>query len=153
MIMEPPMKISDVLIAKGSQVETVFPSRPLDKVLKLFDERHIASAVVVDADRKPLGIVTDRRVIELLARKGEAAFHLTATDAMLTPLPVVSPAAGVQEAMRHMTTDRIRHLVVMDGDRMIGLISIGDLVKWRLKDAELESKVLRDMALTRMAAE
>ena len=55
--------------------------------------------------------------------------------------------------MRHMTTDRIRHLVVMDGDRMIGLISIGDLVKWRLKDAELESKVLRDMALTRMAAE
>jgi CBS domain-containing protein len=147
------MKIRDVLIAKGSQVETVFPSRPLNKVLKLFDERHIASVVVVDTDRKPLGIVTDRRVIELLARKGEAAFHLTATDAMLTPLPVVSPAAGVQEALRHMTTDRVRHLVVMDGDRMIGLISIGDLVKWRLKDAELESKVLRDMALTRMAAE
>jgi len=147
------MKIRDVLIAKGSQVETVFPSRPLNKVLKLFDERHIASVVVVDTDHKPLGIVTDRRVIELLARKGEAAFNLTATDAMLTPLPVVSPAAGVQEALRHMTTDRVRHLVVMDGDRMIGLISIGDLVKWRLKDAELESKVLRDMALTRMAAE
>ena len=71
---------------------------------------------------------------------------------MQSPVPTCLPGDSVDEAMRRMTSDRIRHLVVMDGGRISGIVSIGDLVKARISDAEMESKVLRDLALGRIAA-
>lgn len=147
------MKVSDILAAKGSRVVTVWPSKPLDGILRLFDERGIASAVVVDAQEHPLGIVTDRGALRQITRRGAEALGMDASRVMETPLPTCAPSTRVSEAMFIMTDRRVRHLVVMDGDRMAGIVSIGDLVKTRLQDAELESRVLREMALGQLAAE
>lgn len=147
------MKVSDILAAKGSRVVTVWPSRHLDQILRLFDERGIASAIVVDAGDRPIGIVTDRIAMRQIARRGADALLMEASAIMEAPAPFCSPDTRVSEAMRRMTEERIRHLLVVDGERMVGLVSIGDLVKTRLSDAELESRVLRDMALGHLAAE
>ena len=147
------MKIHDVLADKGRQVVTVWPEKQLGDIPRLFDERNIASVVVVDHAENPLGIVTDRDVLRALARIGITAFERPVSEAMESPPPSCLPDDTVNQILRVMTERRVRHVVVMHGRKMVGIVSIGDLVKFRLKDAELENQVLRDLALTRMAVE
>lgn len=144
------MVISDVLAAKGHRIVTVWATKRVDQIIKMCDERRIASVIVVDADGQPLGIVTDRLLLRALGRLGARALEATAAGVMESPVPSCSPSTTVSEALRRMTEERVRHLLVMDGDRMAGLVSIGDLVKIRLQDAEMESRVLRDMALVQL---
>jgi CBS domain-containing protein len=147
------MKISDVLGDKGRQVVTVWPDKHLDHIPRLFDERNIASVVVVDHADRPLGIVTDREVLRALARFGVAALQRPVSESMRSPPPSCSPLDTVNHVLRFMTETRVRHVLVVQDGRMVGLVSIGDLVKIRLEDAELETRVLRELALTRLAAE
>ena len=147
------MRISDVLAAKGRRVVTIRPEKRLDQIPTLFDDQSIASVVEADVHGRPLGIVTDRLFIRAMARHGMRAMELTVADAMETPAPSCSPADSVSEALRLMTEQRVRHLIVIEHGHMAGIVSIGDLVKNRLHDAELESKVLRDMALRQMASQ
>lgn len=147
------MKIKDVLAEKGARVETVYPAMRIDWILKLLDEQNIASVIVTDANHRPVGLVSDRELLKLIARKGAAGLGMQAADAMLTPVPACSRETTIAAAFRLMTDNRVRHLIVMDGPAMVGIVSIGDLVKYRQKDAELEARVLRDLALTRLAAE
>lgn len=145
------MRINDVLISKGRRVVTLRPEKRVDQIPTLFDEQSIASVVVADVNGRPLGIVTDRSFIRAMARQGTDALHLTVADVMETPAPTCSPDDRVADALRHMTEHRVRHLIVLEAGRMVGIVSIGDLVKICLQDAELESKVLRDIALRQMA--
>lgn len=148
------MKIKDVLADKGARtVETVYPAMRIDWILKHLDEQNIASVVVTDATYRPIGLVSDRELLKLVARKGAAALQMHASDAMLTPVPSCTVDTTITAAFKQMTDKRVRHLVVMDGAAMVGLVSIGDLVKYRHKDSELETRVLRDIALKRLAAE
>ena len=147
------MKIKDVLADKGARVETVYPQMRIDWILKLLDEQNIASVVVTDATHRPVGLVSDRELLKLVARKGAHALSMHAADAMLAPPPTCSRETTITAAFHLMTDNRVRHLVVMDGPAMAGIVSIGDLVKYRHKDAELETRVLRDLALKRLAAE
>jgi CBS domain-containing protein len=147
------MKIRDVLADKGRQVVTVWPEKQLSHIPQLFDERNIASVVVVDHADSPLGIVTDRDVLRALARIGITAFERPVSEAMESPVPSCLPDDTVNQILRVMTEKRVRHVVVMHDRKMAGIVSIGDLVKFRLKDAELENQILRDLALTRMAVE
>ena len=147
------MKISDVLAAKGSRVVTTWPSKYVSHVLRVFDERNIASIVVTDGAGLPLGMVSDRLVLRALARHGAGALDMTAADVMLAPAPSCTMETSISDALRFMTDERVRHLVVLEDGRMAGLVSIGDLVKARLQDAEMEGRVLRDMALGHLAAE
>jgi CBS domain-containing protein len=144
------MLIRDVIAAKGSGVITVWPAKTLEHILNLFEDRNIASAVVVEPNGRPIGLVNDRRVMRILARDGRRAFDRTAEQIMISPPPTCTLATTVSEAQRHMTEQRFRHLVVMDGARLAGLVSIGDLVKARMSDAELEGKVLRDIAMAKL---
>ncbi|HZA02092.1 MAG TPA: CBS domain-containing protein [Hyphomicrobiaceae bacterium] len=147
------MKIKDVLASKSSSVVTVRPNKRVDKLPKLFDERNIASAVVVDALNRTLGIVTDRLFMKALARQGVTMLECAVADIMESPAPSCSPEHTVQDAMRLMTDLRVRHLVVRDNGKMLGIVSIGDLVKFRLEEAEMESRVLRELALGHITAE
>jgi CBS domain-containing protein len=147
------MRIKDVLTAKGRGVATLWSNRTLRDVVTLFDERNIASVVVTDPQGEPMGLVTDRAVIRALARHGVGALDLPVTRAMAQPFPIVAPDETVSSALKTMTVDRVRHLVVMEEERMIGLVSIGDLVKIRLDDADLERRVLSERALGQMAFE
>jgi CBS domain-containing protein len=144
------VRISDVLADKGGHVVTVWPDRRIDHVTQLFDERAIASVVVVDHAGRVLGIFTDRELVRAVVRHGAAALELSVERAMLTPPPSCSPSDTVGDVMRLMTDNRVRHVLVLDGSAMVGIVSIGDLVKIRLSDAELENRVLREMALARL---
>jgi CBS domain-containing protein len=147
------MRIKDVLADKGHRVVTVWPGKLVADLPALFDEHHIASVVVVDTAGRLLGIVTDRLFMTALARRGLGMLELTAADIMQSPAPSCSADDTVAHAMRLMTDERVRHLVVTKDGAMAGIVSIGDLVKCRLQDAELESRVLREMALGRLAVE
>lgn len=139
------MIISDVLDAKGRQIETVRPAQRISEIIALFAARNISSVLVVNAAMKPVGIVTDRIVVNAMASHGRDTLALTAADVMQVPVPVCRAQDSVQRAMEIMTDRRVRHLLVLvDGD-MVGIVSIGDLVKYRIRDAELENGVLRDL--------
>jgi CBS domain-containing protein len=149
------VRISEVLVDKGAHVVTVWPDKRLGQIPQVFDEHGIASVVVVDHAGRPVGIVTDRELVRALARHGVDSLDLPVPLVMLTPVPVCSPDHTVGEVLRLMTENRVRHVLVMSGgapdDTMAGIVSIGDLVKVRLDDAELENRVLREMALARLA--
>jgi CBS domain-containing protein len=145
------MRISDVLAEKGGHVVTVWPDSRLDHVTHLFDERNIASVVVVDHGGHPIGIVTDRELVRALARYGVAALELPIGRAMRQPAPSCRPDDMVGDVLRLMTDNRVRHVLVLRDGAMMGIVSIGDLVKIRLDDAEMENRVLREMALARLA--
>ena len=147
------MRIAEVLAQKSQSVVTLWPNHTLDDAVRLCDEHHIASVVIVDPERRPLGLVTDRQIIRALARHGPAALQMGVTHVMLSPPPACTPESRVADAMHRMTADRVRHLIVMKGDELAGVVSIGDLVKVRLDEAEIEGRVLREMALGRIAAE
>jgi CBS domain-containing protein len=147
------MKISDVLHEKGRHVVTVWPDKRLEQIPRLFEERNIASVVVVDHEGRPLGIVTDREILRAIARRAAAAFADTVAAVMVSPAPTCSGQDTVTAVLRQMTDDRVRHVLVMRNGELAGLVSIGDLVKFRLQEAELENRVLRELALNRLANE
>jgi CBS domain-containing protein len=147
------MKISDVIGDKGRHVVTVWPEKRLEQIPKLFDDRSIASVVVVDHADRPLGIVTDRDILRAVARRGLAAFELTVADVMQSPPASCSPNDTVNAVLGFMTEERVRHVLVFEGRKMVGIVSIGDLVKFRLKDTDLENRVLREIALNKLATQ
>lgn len=151
--METHMIIRDVLKSKGSRIETVHTYRQVSEILQIFDERNISSVVVIGPAGTPLGIVTDRLLIKALAHRGSEALRSTAADVMDTPAPTCAPDDKIQDALGIMTERRVRHLLVENGGEAVGLVSIGDLVKFRLRDSELEARVLRDLAYAHMSAE
>lgn len=150
------MKIRDVIASKGATLVTVWPNKRLDEILRLLAERNIASVVVVDHHDHPLGIVSDRIIIRELARGGAGAFQKSArqilAEQVTDPLPACALEDSVGTVLRRMTEKRYRHAVVLDDQQIAGIVSIGDLVKVRLDDAEIEGRVLRDMAFSHIAA-
>ena len=148
---EQPMTLAEVLAAKGRGVVTLWNTRRLEDAIRLFDDHHIAAVVIVDPERRPLGIIPEREAVHAIARHGASALSLGVTHVMISPPPMCTPDVRVSDALRRMTNDRIRHLIVMNEEEMLGVVSIGDLVKVRLEDADIEGRVLRDMALTHLA--
>jgi signal-transduction protein with cAMP-binding, CBS, and nucleotidyltransferase domain len=147
------MHIRDVLAAKGHRIETVWPSQPAREIPKLLIERNIASIIVVSAEAQPMGIITDRHLLEAIIRTRDGLANLTARDVMTAPVSSCSPSDDIGGILARMTDERVRHMLVMEDGRMIGIVSIGDLVKHKLRDSDLEMRVLREMALAHMAAE
>ncbi|MEZ5843350.1 MAG: CBS domain-containing protein [Hyphomicrobiaceae bacterium] len=140
------MQIRDVLTHKGNRVVAIWTTRVVRDALRLLEENGIASLVVTNYEGRPLGLVSDRELIGTLARHGERAFDFGVVDVMISPPPTCGPETSVQQALRKMTEQRVRHLIVQESGETRGIVSIGDLVKARLEDAETESRVLRDMA-------
>lgn len=146
------MKVRDILVAKGRGIETVNSSTTVSAIVRIFVRRNIASVVVVNIRSQMLGIVTDKAIIDAIANHAEKALEFRAADIMMSPIPSCRPDDHVRVAMQIMTNLRVRHLLVRSPDAPYGIISIGDLVKSRLRDAELENRVLRDIAAVRAIA-
>ncbi len=147
------MVIKDILKEKGDRVETIWPERALAEALARFEERNISSVVVADHSGRPIGIVTDRDALRAIARRGPGVLQLPIADVMQSPAPACRPGDTANDIMHQMTNERIRHVVVIDDRRLVGIVSIGDLIKSRLRDADLEARVLRERVLSHLAAE
>jgi CBS domain-containing protein len=135
--------VAAILKHKGHQVTTVDPTATIVHVVDVLAELRIGAVLVIDRADQLLGIVSERDVICSIAANGARTLEMTADQVMTRTLHVAHPATTVAEAMTMMTTGRSRHLPVMDHDVLVGLISIGDVVKARLMDQESEVDSLK----------
>ena len=143
------MLIADVLKTKGS---SVFMLRTTDTVMSAahqLSEHRVGALVVEDTRLHPVGIFSERDLVNAVARHGPPALEYSVKSLMNTPLITCRPSDRIDAALATITLRKIRHLPVMEGDRLVGLVSIGDLVKHRLDEKELESNVLREIARLR----
>jgi CBS domain-containing protein len=147
------MTIREILNDKGAYVYAMWPEHTVADAIARCDERNISSVVITDHEGTPIGLVSDRDALRALARHGTRAMNFRVTEIMKSPAPTCSLDDSVTEILRRMTYERIRHVVVTDSGRVVGVVSIGDLVKSKLRDADLESRVLRERALSKLAAE
>ena len=142
------MVIQDVLRAKGGEVVTVHAGDKVAVAVGKLAERRIGAVMVEDLAMRPIGIFSERDLVNALARSGARAYDYEVRELMTSPFISTRPGERVDAALALMTTQRIRHLPVVEGDRLVGIVSIGDLVKHRLDEKELEASVLLD--ITRM---
>jgi CBS domain-containing protein len=140
------MFISDVLRIKGHNVVRIHPADSVELAVRKLAEHHIGALVVEDRWMKPVGIFSERDFINATARDGDAALGFTVQELMTTPIISCRSADRVDAVLATMTLARIRHLPVIEDNELKGIVSIGDLVKHRLDEKELEANVLLDIA-------
>lgn len=137
------MTVAAILKQKGNAVVSVRPTDTVARVTDVLNEHRIGAALVRDAMAQVLGIVSERDIVRGLALHGAPTLAMTAAQLMTSVLYTVTPQTTVPEAMGLMTDRRIRHLPVLDDGRLVGLISIGDVVKARLTQQECEVDSLK----------
>lgn len=140
------MTVASLLGGKGHHVATIRGTEKIAAAIQQLNEERIGALVVVDRWGKLAGMFSERDVVRGLARDGAAALDYEVHE-LMTP-DVISVAANdrIDTAMALMTAHRIRHLPVIEGERILGIVSIGDLVKYRLDEKEIEANVLLDIA-------
>jgi CBS domain-containing protein len=138
------MSVGEILKAKGTDVQTIEGDASVaDAVERLRDET--IGALVVSSDGQTIeGVFSERDVITGLADHGDAFLSKKVKDHMTTSVATCSPEDGVEKVMLEMTELRARHFPVLDAGRLVGIVSIGDVVKNRLDEVQLEKNVLRD---------
>ena len=143
------MFISDVLRNKGYHVEKILPTDRVELAVRKLSEHRIGALVVEDRWMKPVGIFSERDFINAVARNGGAVLGFEVQQLMSTPIITCHPSDRIDAVLATMTTARIRHFPVMENNELKGIVSIGDLVKHRLDEKELEASVLRDISRMR----
>lgn len=140
------MKVAEILKEKGRDVITVRPSETVATLSHRLRLARIGAMVVLGEDGKLAGIVSERDIVHAIAEHGAHALELTVDDLMTRRVITCTPEDSVTRIARLMTENRIRHLPVVDGDEIAGVVSVGDVVKHRLEEMSLEANVLRDLA-------
>ena len=135
--------VAAILKHKGHQVTTIEPTATVAHIVAVLTELHIGSVLVTDRANRLLGIVSERDIMRSIAANGAQTLEMSAGQVMTPTLQVVHPETTVVEAMTMMTIGRSRHLPVIDHEALVGLISIGDVVKARLMDQESEVDSLK----------
>ena len=142
------MIVKTILSAKGSDVATVAPTSTLAEATKILAERKIGALLVTGAGGRITGIISERDIVRALAQHGGKALQLPLTDVMTRKVVTCEPSDTVATLMEMMTAGKFRHLPVTEDGRLTGIISIGDVVKYRLDELEHEQHALRDYIQT-----
>lgn len=138
------MSISHILDTKGGAVVTSAPHRTLGEIVSVLAEKGIGAVVIAGGDGEVLGILSERDIIRALAGGGDAVLHDAASRHMTSKVVTAARDTSVEDAMISMTDGRFRHLPVVSDGKLVGLISIGDVVKHRLADIEHEKQSMLD---------
>lgn len=136
------MKLKDILRRKGTDVTTIRHDASLLDAARTLTEGNIGVLLVVDGSDVPFGILSERDIVHQLASHSAELNNLRVQDAMTREMIICVPDDDVDYAMKVMTQQRIRHLPIMEGDQLRGLVSIGDLVKSHINQAETEIRYL-----------
>jgi CBS domain-containing protein len=137
------MKVDSILTVKGSDVETIASDAPLMRAAQRMSALHVG-ALVISHDGKHLeGLVSERDIVYGIARRGRSILDIPVRDVMHSDPPVCRPDDSLRDVMAKMTRLRVRHLPVIDHGTLCGLVSIGDVVKNRLEEAEHELMLVR----------
>ncbi len=143
------MNVAAILSSKGSTVEVVGPETLASVAVHRMASRNIGCLVVVGPEDQLIGVLAERDVVRAIDRHGEAFPRVRVKELIAKAPATCAVSDDLSDVMRRMTTTRQRHLPVVDGTTLVGLISIGDVVKQRLDALELETHVLRDVYLSR----
>jgi CBS domain-containing protein len=141
------MKVSDILQIKGSKVEWVTPDTSAGELSVRLHAAQIGAMIVSSDGRTIDGIVSERDLAYGIAAHGRDLPTLPVLRLMTKAVVVCSPEDTITQVMRRMTQLRVRHLPVKESDQLVGIVSIGDVLKHRLDELELEANVIRDYAV------
>jgi CBS domain-containing protein len=137
------MTIESILRRKGTNVTTIPPEATIKRAADWLRAKNIG-ALVVTSDDAIIGLISEREIVHAFSRYGETAGSMRVKEVMQYGVTTVSPDESVNRVMTLMTHHRVRHMPVLSGGKLVGIVSIGDIVKHRLEDLELETNVLRD---------
>ena len=132
------MRISDILRRKGHDVATVRPDETVREFIARVAELRIGALVVSEDGQRVDGIVSERDVMRGLHASGASLLHSPVSSIMTVEVASCAPSASVDDLMRLMTDRRIRHVPVVEDDRLVGIVSIGDVVKHRIDELQAE---------------
>lgn len=142
------MNVKTILATKGGDVVRIEPSATLKDAAALLAERRIGAVVILGAGERLAGILSERDIVRAVAESGPAALDLPVSQVMTRNVTTCGENETVASIMERMTSGRFRHMPVVEKDRLIGLISIGDVVKNRVEEIEAESEAMRDYIRT-----
>ncbi len=138
------MTVAVILKHKGSRVETVRPTATVQQMCDLLSAKQIGAAVVVGAANEVIGVVSERDLVHAIAKHGPAGLNHTIDEVMTRNVATCRLTDTSQDLMGMMTSGRFRHVPVVEGGRLVGIVSIGDIVKRRIEDSDLERHAMRD---------
>ena len=141
------MTVRSILNTKGHQITSVEPDARMSAVIKLLGEKKIGAVLVMNQSRM-VGILSERDIVRVLGERGAAVLEEPVSNVMTRKVVSCKETDTVAEIMEMMTTGKFRHLPVIDNGKVVGLISIGDVVKWRVREYETEQEALRDYIKT-----
>jgi CBS domain-containing protein len=142
------MTISIILASKGREVVTIAPSASLASAVGLLVEKRIGAVLILGADRRVVGILSERDVVRALAERGAGALEEPVSQTMTRKVSTCNENESVLNIMERMTEGRSRHVPVVDQEQLVGIVSIGDVVKHRLHEMERDSTAMHDYILT-----
>ncbi|HEY2533709.1 MAG TPA: CBS domain-containing protein [Xanthobacteraceae bacterium] len=142
------MTVSMILAGKGREVFTIEPTASLTSALRLLAEKRIGAVLVLGADRRIAGILSERDIVRALAARGAAVLDEPVSQTMTRKVSTCSESDTLCAIMGWMTEGKFRHVPVVDQGQVVGIVSIGDVVKHRLHQIECESAAMRDYIQT-----
>lgn len=137
------MRLGQILKTKGGDVITIGANETLRVAAQLLDEKRIGSVVATNGDGSLAGVLSERDITRQVARHGEAALSMIVSDAMTREVITATPEESLDQCLGRMTDRRIRHLPVIHDGQLIGLVSIGDLVFWKIRETEAEAEAMK----------
>ena len=138
------MHVAQILRTKGKAVTTVAPELRIAEVVETMSRRRIGAVLVTSGENEVAGILSERDVIQGLANHGAHLLEMRVSEIMTKEVVTCTPDNTIDEIMHVMTNRRVRHIPVLEGGRLCGIISIGDVVKNRLEELSAESDMLRN---------
>ena len=142
------MIVKNILADKRGDVVTIEPTADLAAAVKLLTARHIGAVVVLGADHRVIGILSERDVVRTLAERGATVLSEPVSQVMTRDVKTCSEDDTVEGLMGRMTDGRFRHMPVVQQGKLIGIVSIGDVVKSRVEEIGHEARTLRDYIQT-----
>lgn len=142
------MKVKSMLAAKRGDVVKIEPTATLAAAAALLAEKKIGAVVVLGAERRVIGILSERDIVRVIAQQGASALEQTVGQVMTRDVMTCGPEETIARVMSRMTAGKFRHLPVVENGELAGIISIGDVVKRHVEEIEHESEALRDYIRT-----
>ncbi|SKA13094.1 CBS domain-containing protein [Enhydrobacter aerosaccus] len=137
------MFVSDILVQKGNFVFTVAPDATVAQVVQELSARRVGALLVLEDSDSVVGVVSERDLVRALSAHGAAALAMKVREIMTAEVVTCDPDDSIDEVMAAMTRGRFRHVPVVRHGELLGLVSIGDVVKARLSEAQVETEALR----------